>query len=54
MTAAGGIFSGNIVMCYDTQLLPEGISMHGADQEFPIVILIWQTRFTEIAVSRTL
>ena len=24
------------------------------DQEFPIVILIWQTRFTEIAVSRKL
>ena len=24
------------------------------DQELPIVILIWQTRFTEIAVSRKL
>ena len=24
------------------------------DQEFPIIILIWQTRFTEIAVSRKL
>ena len=24
------------------------------DQEFPIVILIWQTRFMEIAVSRKL
>ena len=37
------------------QLLPEGISMHGVQTKNPpFVVLIWQTRFTDIAVSRKL
>ena len=39
---------------WDTAVTRGHFDAWSTDQEFPIVILIWQTRFTEIAVSRKL